>query len=151
MIWPFIAWSSLGMRETFFETSKLTFSAARPFGRQFMASWFSGVLLAVLAVSGAAIRVVIESGTERLPLILLAVLFVPSLAMALGVWSNTSRLFEVVYLLWLFNGVNGAVPLDFLQVLQTAPNPILFSAYFMLTALLFAGSLAGRWKQIHAS
>ncbi len=151
MIWPVIAWSSLGMRETFFETSKLTFSAARPFGRQFMASWFSGVLLAVLAVSGAAIRVVIESGTERLPLILLAVLFVPSLAMALGVWSNTSRLFEVVYLLWLFNGVNGAVPLDFLQVLQTAPNPILFSAYFMLTALLFAVSLAGRWKQIHAS
>ena len=151
MIWPVIAWSSLGMRETFYETYKMTYSAAHLLRRQFMASWLSGVLLAALAISGAATRMVIEGGTDRLLLILLAVLFVPSLAMALGAWSNSSRLFEVVYLLWLFMGVNGAVPFDFMQVLQTSPNPILLSAYFSLTAVLFAASLAGRWKQVYAN
>ncbi|HET9908165.1 MAG TPA: hypothetical protein VFQ23_16050 [Anaerolineales bacterium] len=151
MIWPVIAWSALGMRETFYETYKLTYSSAHPLGHQFMASWFSGVLLATLAISGATVRMVIEGGADRLPLILLAVLFVPSLAMALGTWSNNSRLFEVVYLLWLFNGVNGAVPLDFMQVLQTSPNPILLAAYFALTVVLFAASLAGRWKQLYAN
>jgi hypothetical protein len=116
-----------------------------------MASWLSGVLLAALAISGATVRMVIESGANRLPLILLAVLFVPSLAMALGAWSNSSRLFEVVYLLWLFIGVNGAVPLDFMQVLQTSPNSIMLAAYFALTTVLFAMSLAGRWKQVYAN
>jgi hypothetical protein len=151
MIWPVIAWSSLGMRETFYDTYKLTFSAAHPFGRQFMASWLSGVLLAAIAVSGAAVRMVSEGGSERLPIILLAVLFSPSLALALGTWSNSSRLFEVVYLLWLFIGVNGAVPLDFMQVLQTKPNQLMLAAYFALTAVLFAAGLAGRWKQVYAN
>jgi len=151
MIWPVIAWSSLGMRETFHETYKLTFSAAHPFGRQLMAAWLSGVLLAVIAISGAAMRMVIEGGVERLSLVLLAVLFVPSLAMALGTWSNTSRLFEVVYLLWLFNGVNGAIPLDFMQVSQTSLNPIMLAIYFALTAMLFSAGLAGRWKQLNAN
>ena len=151
MIWPVIAWSSLGMREAFYETYKITYSAAHPLRHQFMASWLSGVLLAALAISGATVRMVIEGGANRLPLILLAVLFVPSLAMALGAWSNSSRLFEVVYLLWLFIGVNGAVPLDFMQVLQTSPNPIMLAAYFALTTVLFAMSLAGRWKQVYAN
>lgn len=151
MIWPVIAWSSLGMRETFYETYKLTFSAEHPFARQFLASWLSAVLLAAIAVSGATVRMVAESGAERLALILLAVLFAPSLAMALGTWSNSSRLFEVVYLLWLFIGVNGAIPLDFMQVLQTEPNQFMLAAYFALTTVLFAAGLAGRWKQVYAN
>jgi len=151
MIWPVIAWSSLGMRETFYQTYKMTYSAAHPLGRQFMASWLSGVLLAAIAISGATVRMLIEGGEDRLLLILLAVLFVPSLAMALGAWSNSSRFFEVVYLLWLFMGVNGAVPLDFMQVLQTSPNPIMLTVYFALTCVLFAVSLAGRWKQVYAN
>lgn len=139
------------MRETFYETYKMTYSSVHPLGRQFMASWLSGVLLAALAISGVTVRMVIEGGADRIPLILLAVLFVPSLAMALGAWSNSSRLFEVVYLLWLFIGVNGAVPLDFMQVLQASPNPILLAAYSKLTVLLFAMSLVGRWKQIYTT
>jgi hypothetical protein len=151
MIWPVIAWSSLGMRETFFETYKLTYSAAHPFRRQFIASWLSGVLLAAIAVSGATIRMVIEGSAERLPLVLLAIIFIPSLAMALGTWSNSSRLFEVVYLLWLFTGVNGAVPLDFMQVHETSPNEFMLAAYFTLTFILFLASLVGRWKQIYVN
>lgn len=151
MIWPVVAWSSLGMRETFYETYKLTYSASHPFRRQFMASWLSGVLLAALAVSGATIRMVIEGHAERLPLVLLAVLFAPSLAVALGTWSNSSRLFEVIYLLWLFTGVNGAVPLDFMQVGQATPNLSMLAVYFILTVMLFTASIAGRWRQIHAN
>ncbi|HEU0292591.1 MAG TPA: hypothetical protein VFR47_07630 [Anaerolineales bacterium] len=149
-IWPVIAWSSLGMRETFFETYKLTYSAAHPFRRQFMASWLSGVLLAASAASGATIRLVTEGDVDRLYLVLLALLFAPTLAMALGTWSNSSRLFEVVYLLWLFTGVNGAVPLDFMQVLQASPNEFMLAAYFTLTFFLFLASLVGRWRQIYA-
>lgn len=150
MIWPVAAWSSLGMRETFFETHRLIYSAAHPFRRQFLASWLSGVALAGLAVSGATIRMLIEGGAERLPLVLVAVLFAPTLAMALGTWSGSSRLFEVVYLLWLFIGVNGATPLDFMQVQQATPSPSLLAVYLLLTAALFLVSLGGRWKQIYA-
>jgi hypothetical protein len=140
------------MRETYFDTYKLTYSASHPFRRQFVASWLSGILLAAIAVSGATVRMVIEGGADRLPLVLLAVLFAPTLAMALGTWSNSSRLFEVVYLLWLFIGVSGAVPLDFMQVSQAAAiNPLMLTLYSMLTMVLFLASLAGRWRQIRAS
>jgi hypothetical protein len=151
MIWPVVAWSSLGMRETFYDTYKLTYSATHPFRRQFMASWLSGISLAVVAVSGATIRMLVEGGAERLPAILVAVVFAPSLAMALGTWSNSSRLFEVVYLLWLFIGVNGATPLDFMQVGQDSLNPSILAVYLTLTLFLFLTSLAGRWKQIYAN
>jgi hypothetical protein len=152
MIWPVVAWSSLGMREAYFDTYKLTYSVSNPFRRQFVASWLSGILLAAIAVSGTTVRMVIEGGADRLPLVLLAVFFAPTLAMALGTWSNSSRLFEVVYLLWLFIGVSGAVPLDFMQVSQaSAINPFMLTLYSILTVVLFLASLAGRWRQIHAS
>ncbi len=151
LIWPVIAWSSLGMRETFFDTYKITYSASSPFRRQFMASWLSGVSLAMLAVSGATLRMLLQGHAERLPVIFVATLFIPTLAMALGTWSNSSRLFEVIYLPWLFMGANGVTPFDFLQTHQTTPNLALLAAYLCLTILLFGLSLAGRWRQIHAS
>ena len=42
-------------------------------------------------------------------------LFIPSLALALGIWSGSRKLFEVVYMLWWYAGpINQVDTLDFM-------------------------------------
>lgn len=148
MLWPVLAWSSLGTRETYHETYKLIYSSAHPLRRQVPAAWLSGVLLGILALVGPGIRMLINGQTEHFSVFLIAVLFIPSLAFALGAWSGSPRLFEVIYLSWWFMGANGVAIFDFMQVHQKVPNPQISAVYAGLTAALFIIGLAGRSRQI---
>ena len=75
-------------------------------------------------------------------------LFIPTLALALGAWSGSSKLFEVVYMLWWYAGpVNGVESLDFMG---TSSNLQLSRAlvYGLLTVLIFSLAAIGRKRQI---
>jgi hypothetical protein len=76
-----------------------------------------------------------------------AALFIPSLALALGVWSSSSKLFEVVYMIWWYVGpVNQVRYLDFLGSGELV-SPGVLLVYWVGTILLLILAVLGRRRQ----
>lgn len=147
VLWPVAAWSALGTRESFFDTTKLIFSSTHPLKRQMWVSWLSSVLLTMVAVTPVSIRMIVEGQADFLPAFLAAAFFIPSLAMALGSWSGSPRLFEVVYLSWWFLGANGVKPLDFMQASQNSLQDALLFGYLTLAGIFLLVGVAVRWRR----
>jgi hypothetical protein len=113
-LWPILVWSALGTREARFGTEQLVFSCARILPRQFPASWTAGIVVAALTGLGAAVRLALVGQSSGLWAWAAGVLFIPSLALALGVWSGTSKFFEGLYTALCYVGPLNRVPgLDF--------------------------------------
>jgi ABC-type transport system involved in multi-copper enzyme maturation permease subunit len=136
-LWPLAVWSGMGNRERKNNTAQMVFSSARPVVRQLPAAWLAGVLAtALLVVAGAAFFI-----SERDLLGLAgwagAVVFVPTLALALGVLSSGDRMFEVVYVIWWYIGpLRKMAGMDF-----TAGAP-----HFYLLAAAVLALLAAFWR-----
>jgi hypothetical protein len=106
----------MGNRERKNNTAQMVFSSARPVLRQLPAAWFAGVL--ATALFGIAAAVVFLSNGDLLALAgwAGAVIFIPTLALALGVFSSGSRTFEVVYVIWWYLGpFQKAAGIDFIS------------------------------------
>jgi ABC-type transport system involved in multi-copper enzyme maturation permease subunit len=149
-LWPLMAWSALGAREARHQTTQLVFSAAHPLGRQLPATWLAGVLLTALTGSGVALNLLLAGDMASLFAWAVATLFIPSLALALAVWSGSGKLFEVVYmLLWYFGPLNHLVPpLDFMCVSDTARAAGMPPVYLVVTVVLLGIAIVGRRRQI---
>jgi ABC-type transport system involved in multi-copper enzyme maturation permease subunit len=149
-LWPLLVWSALGAREARHHTEQLVFSAAHPLGRQLPATWLAGVLLTALTGSGVALNLLLAGDMTSLFAWAVAALFIPSLALALAVWSGSGKLFEVVYLLlWYFGPLNQLVPqLDFMGVSETARAAGMPLVYLAATLALLGGAIVGRRRQI---
>ncbi|MBE0671559.1 MAG: ABC-2 transporter permease [Anaerolineales bacterium] len=148
VLWPVIAWSAMGTREEQFDTTKLLFSAVDPIKSQLLATWLSGVLLGLIATLGVSLRMVIEGQAGFILAFWVAALFIPSLALGLGSVSGSPRLFEAVYLIWWFLGVNGVKPMDFMQGSWDAVSLLWVSIYLLLAMIFFSLALAGRWRRL---
>jgi hypothetical protein len=143
-IWPILIWSALGNREARQGTGQLVFSTPHPLRRQLPACWLAGVAIALLAGLGPALRLLAAGNGSGLAAWLTGALFIPTLALALGVWSGSSKLFEVVYtLLWYAGPVNRIAPLDYMGVAGGSAS--LFLVCTLVLALL---AVAGRKRQI---
>ena len=150
-IWPILIWSALGNREARFGTSALLFSSARPLGRQLPATWLAGVVLAMTTGGGVALRLLFSGDSAGLGAWLAGALFIPTLALALGVWSGTSKLFEVVYLLlWYIGPMNHVPAMDYLGATKEGLAAGMPLVYLGVTTLLAAAAVAGRRRQILA-
>jgi hypothetical protein len=113
-IWPILIWSELGTREARFGTRQLLFSCPRVLPRQLPAAWLAGVLLAALAGGGTALRLAVGGQGAALFAWAVGALFIPSLALALGVWTGTSRFFEGLYTaIWYVGPLNHVPGFDF--------------------------------------
>ncbi|MCU0487666.1 MAG: hypothetical protein MUE67_01795 [Anaerolineales bacterium] len=142
-LWPLAIWSELGNRERSNNTYQMVFASARPVLRQLPAAWLAGVLATGLLTLGSALSLLLNSGLHGLAGWLGAVFFVPSLALALGVASSGSRLFQVVYLIWWYIG-----PFQKMAGLDFTAGPM--QIYLLGSAGLFL--LAAFWRgwQVHA-
>jgi hypothetical protein len=150
-LWPVLIWSSLGTRETHFQTHHVIFSAPHPIARQLPAVWLSGVILALVTGSGFAVRLLLGGNLPGLFAWAIATLFIPSLALALGVWSGTGKLFEVLYtLLWYVGPMNAFPALDFMGSSPATASTRYPLLYLALAAILFLVAVAGRKRQLLA-
>jgi len=148
-IWPLTVWSAMGARERRHHTEQFVFSAARPLGRQLPAMWLAGVVVAALAGGGWATRLLLNSDWTSLVAWASGALFIPSLALALGSWSGSSKLFEVVYTMWWYVGPMNQVPaLDFTGASGIAASPAMPLRYLGLTVILLVLSVIGRRRQL---
>jgi hypothetical protein len=129
-LWPLSIWSEMGNREYKNSTYQMVFSSARPVLRQLPAAWLAGVLVTALFGITGAVIFLSNGDLPGLAGWMGAVIFIPTLALALGVFSSGSRLFEVVYLFLWYLGPYQKVPIfDFIT---GAPQVYLLAAAGLL-------------------
>ena len=76
--------------------------------------------------------------------------FIPSLALALGTWSASGKLFEVTYLLlWYLGPMNGTIPLDYLGATDQGIDQGIPLIYSGVSLLLLCIAILGRKRQLH--
>ena len=141
-IWPIVLWSQMGCREARYATSALLFSSERSLSRQLPALWSAGVLVALLTGSGVGTRLLLASDWRSLAGWFAGALFIPSFALALGIWSGSSKAFEAIYTVWWYIGPAHQMPgLDFMGTTPVSSSPGVYA--------LAAGALllAAYWRR----
>jgi len=149
-LWPVLVWSAMGTREVRHATGPLIFSSARALERQLPAVWLAGVCVAALVGAGAAVRALAAGDGTHLLAWAVGAMFIPALALALGVWSGTSKLFEGLYTaLWYAGPAQPTPGLDFMGASAHlhVHTPLVFLA---ATVILLGTAAAGRRRQILA-
>jgi hypothetical protein len=147
-ILPLAFWSALGTRERRHNTDQFIFSAPHPLSHQFPLMWLAGVVVALIAGAGVALNFILAEDWLHLLAWGTGALFIPTLALALGAWSGSNKLFEVVYMLcWYAGPVNQIESLDFMG---TGSNLELSRVlgYGLITILLFSLAVIGRKRQL---
>jgi hypothetical protein len=148
-IWPLLIWSKMGTRERLFRTDQLVFSTAHPLRRQLPACWLAGVAIAVITGGGSALRLLLVGDQLGLLAWTAGALFIPTMALALGVWSGSSKLFEVLYLfLWYLGPANHLGALDFMGASGPLLPPRTPLVFLMISAALAVFALLGRQRQL---
>jgi hypothetical protein len=148
-IWPLPLWSALGTREVRHRSEQIIFSAPFSLWRQLPVTWLVGVLISLAMGNGLIIRYLLAAQWTNLLALLIGAAFVPSLALAIGIWSGGSKLFEGSYLFaWYLASVMGVLPLDFMGRLSTSFNSGVPWVYSGLTLLLIGIAVIGRRHQI---
>jgi hypothetical protein len=146
-LWPITLWSSMGSRERRHNTQQIIFSVARPLGRQVFAVWLAGVCVTVLTGAGFAARRMLTGQWDALAAWAVGVLFIPSLALALGTWSGSSRMFEIVYtLLWYIGPINHVPALDYMGATPEAVVGEVSLCYLLACGALLGLGVLGRWQ-----
>jgi hypothetical protein len=145
-VWPVLIWSAIGNREIHNNVHQLTFSSASPVWRQLPAQWLAGFIVTLLTACGALVRLGMDGDSTTLLAVISGAIFIPSLALASGVWSGTSKLFEILYMaIWYIGPLNHAVPgLDFIGTISNG-----YPGFFIpLSIALIAASFMGRARQL---
>ena len=151
-IWPVLLWSGMGTREKRFRTGSILFSSPRPLARQLPAIWGAGFLVAILLASGILLRLALHGETATFFSIMAGAVFIPSLALALGVWSGTSKTFEAIYVaFWYIGPAHHTPSIDFLATTDKAVAAGTPVAFAIAAVVLFMLALGGRWRQISAA
>jgi hypothetical protein len=141
-LWPILLWSQMGCRESRYSTGALLFSSERSLSRQLPALWTAGVLVALLTGAGFGIRLLLAADTHSFEAWLAGAVFIPSFALALGIWSGGSRAFEAIYVAWWYLGPAHQIPgLDFMGTTPASSSP---GPYALAAVALLAVSYWGR-------
>ena len=148
-LWPVLLWSSLGTRETRHATDQLLFCAPHPLRWQLPAAWAAGVVLAALTGSVIGLRLLLAGDAAAFAAWTVGALFIPTLALTLGVWSGTSKFFEGFYtVLWYVGPLQHTPTLDFLGTTPAAIEARAPLTFLLLTAVLGGLAFAGRRRQL---
>lgn len=145
-IWPMLIWSQMGGREARYATGSLVFSSPRALQRQLPAMWLAGVLVTLATGGGLLIRLLIAGDLRSVAGLLVAVCFIPSLAMACGILTGGSKLFEAIYVAWWYTGAAHHLRgLDYMGTVDASSAPVV---YLLMTLALLAVCWTRRRTQL---
>lgn len=151
-VWPTLIWSQIGARENLYNSGQIVFSAPLAGVPQLGAAWLAGVVLTMLTGIGAIVPFLLAGDWIAAAMWLASALFIPALALTLGVWSGHNRIFEIVYLsLWYVGPLNGVTAVDFLGA--ASPNLPITQPLTLLavTIALLGFAIVGRRRQLKHS
>lgn len=147
-LWPVLLWSRLGSRERRQGTEPIFFSSPRPLSRQLPAAWIAGIGLSVVVSAPIALRLALAGETGALALWAVGTAFVPALALALGIWTGSSKFFEALYTFLWYAMVQKVPAFDFTGSLDAAVAGGNAATFAALSVVLFALALLGRRRRL---
>jgi len=113
-MWPLPIFSAMGCRARRHGVDVILAAAPRPRLVQRLGLYAAGVLVAAIAGGGVLLRLLLTGDARGLAALGCGALFVPALALLLGLLSGAPRLFEALYLaLWYTGPMNQVPPLDY--------------------------------------
>jgi len=145
-VWPTLILSGLGCRENQFDTRQIVFSAPRPMS-QLPAGWISAVLVIAFLGSGALVRLLLTGDPVAVLGWLTAIVFIPSLALALGTLTGSGKAFEALYVLWMYGLTQKAAAIDFAGLVPGSP----YYLYLPVAIGLLAIAALARRRQLQAA
>jgi hypothetical protein len=150
-IWPILVWSAMGSRESRFGTRSLLFSCAKILPRQLLACFLAGFAVAALTGAGAGVRLLLAGSFPALFAWFAGALFLPALALGLGILSGTGKPFEgLLTAIWYVGPMNHTPGLDFTGA-ASGPHTISYALiYIALTAALLVSAYAIRSRQLRS-
>jgi hypothetical protein len=149
-IWPLTVWSSMGARERWHRTEQLVTSSPHALRRQLPAIWLAGVIVALLTGLGTGLALATRGDWGSLAAWFIGALFIPSLALATGCWTGSSKTFEIIYILLWFSGPVNRVPaLDFMGALPQSVADGTFVTYAAAMICLVGAAFLGRIIQLN--
>ncbi|WP_191451448.1 hypothetical protein [Halogeometricum sp. CBA1124] len=147
LLLPLPVWSRLGARERLSRTTELVFVDV-DVTRLLACTYVVAVGLGAVLVLPALVRFAAVGSWDSFVGGVAAVAFLPSLALALGVWTGRPRLFELLYLVaWYLGPVNGVVPLDYTATMPATTAAGVPAVYLLSTAVAFGVAVAGRRRE----
>lgn len=142
-VWHMLLLGELGCREARHDTRQIVFSAPHPLLNQLPAAWLSAFTVTALLGSGALVRFILAGEIFSILDWLTGALFIPSLALALGALTGSSKTFEILYVLWMYMLAQKIPWFDFIGMTPASPLYL----YILLTlALLFLAVFARQWQ-----
>ncbi len=145
-LWPISLLSPMGAREFYDNTFQLILSGSISVKKHLLIMWLSGVIMTAAIGSGIGLRLLINGDWQQALALLVGALFIPAMALCLGVLSQTSRVFEVAYfLLWYMGPLNGIWFLDYMGASFASWQ--LSSTYLGLAGILLFVSIIIRKQQ----
>ena len=148
-IWPLRLWSAMGNREMYYQTNRFIFATLFPLRRQLPATWLAGVLVTVLLGSGVVGHLILAGSWANVLAWAVAAVFIPTLALTLGIWSGSSKLFEVFYMLiWYLGPINHIPQLDYTGMTNAALTLHMPMMYGISALFLGAAAVVGRRRQL---
>lgn len=140
--------SRLGSREINNRCNEYVFSAPSPLQRQLPATIMASALLTFVLAIPVLSRAMIAGDLYSVFAIIAGSLFIPAFAVASGILSGGSKLFEVVFTMMVYGTINGIPFLDLTGGIPGSREAGM--AYYFLAAALFMliVAFAGRKKQM---
>jgi len=148
-----LIWSKLGSREIANRSNQYIFSAAYPIKRQMPASLCAAGLIALFLASPVILRSLSAGNLYSVYAIIVGAFFLPTFAMASGVWTGSGKLFEVIYtILWLgiMNSIrNQAIPfIDYIGSMEESQALGVANVFLGITVVFLVFVVLGRKRQI---
>ncbi|MFC4589860.1 ABC transporter permease [Sphaerisporangium corydalis] len=142
-VWPALIWSRLGTQGH--ENGVGALLGAYPgVRRRVLAEWAAGVVLTAFTGLVPVLRMALAADGPGTAAWAAGTLFIPSLALALGVLGRTHRLFQALYLPLWYMVVNAVAALDYIGAVRAGgrpagPDPLAVAG---VAAVLLATALA---------
>ena len=146
-VWPILILSGLGCRENRFDTRQVVFAAPHPIANQLPAAWLAAFVVTAVLGSGALIKFILMGETVSALGWLTGAVFIPSLALFLGILTGSGKAFEAIFVAWIYLLTQKAFVLDFFAYL---PNSRWY-LYVPLALVLLAVAALARQRQLTAN
>ena len=149
--WPLLLWSAMGTREARYQTAPLLYCSARPLRHQLPALWLAGVVVTLGMGLGVGARLALTGDFRGFLAWSVGVVFIPSFALAAGVWTKSGKLFEVLYLvIWYVGPMNRTPCLDFMGTTEATAASGASAGFATATLVLLICAFLGRRRALRS-
>ncbi|MEI7982711.1 MAG: hypothetical protein WCI71_13750 [Bacteroidota bacterium] len=140
--------SKLGSREITHRCNEYIFSAAFPLRRQLPATFAAAVAVLVVIATPVMMRELLAGNLRGVCAIATGALFVPSFALASGILTGGSKLFEVIFTILVYGILNGIPYVDFMGAIPGSWSMGIAHYFLLISMILFFLAFSGRKNQI---